>query len=66
MDQQHIWRQQEMEDQLKDGLDWDEYEPERYGWETSGVLSLHKNHLIELANELGPTSIPHKTRCFRG
>ncbi len=64
MDHQRIWQQQELEDQLKQGMEWDEYDPEQYGWENSRILSLRNHHSFELSRELGPTSVPHKTRVF--
>lgn len=54
-----------MEEQLRRGLEWDDYEPEAYGWQKSPNIFLKNYYNYELAAELHATSIPHKTRHFR-
>lgn len=56
------WRKYELEEQIRTGFEWEDYDPERYGWEKSRIISLQKHYNLELAQELGLTSVSHKTR----
>jgi hypothetical protein len=56
------WRQYELEEQIRTGFGWEDYDPEHYGWEKSRIISLQAHYNLELAQEIGPTTIPHKTR----
>lgn len=55
----------ELETQLESGLDWDDYDPEHYGWWRELHSRTNRRANVELAKELTMFSIPHKTRRFR-
>jgi len=57
-------RKHEMEEQLRSDHDWDDYQPENYGWEKPRVNLIRRRYNLEFAKEFGITSIPHKTRRF--
>jgi hypothetical protein len=66
LDYEYELRRYELDDQLRSGLDWDDYEPETYGWwEKSRTRLLRKTPTLEIADEFGITSVPHKTRHYR-
>lgn len=54
----------ELEEQLDAILDWDDYDPEHYGWGQDSRTRHIRRANMELAKELAMVSIPHKTRRF--
>lgn len=65
MDYDYELHKQELDEQLRSGLDWDDYDPEHYGWwQKSRTRKIRKSNNLELANEFGLISVPHRTRHF--
>lgn len=56
---------EEFEAHFDSSYGWDDYEPERYGWEKSRIISARMAHNVEFAHELGLTSHPHRKRPTR-
>lgn len=65
MDYQRHLRELELKEQIQSGIDWDDYDPDYYGWEKSRIMSFGNYHNLEFADEIGLITLPHKTRRFR-
>lgn len=62
LDKKADWRQYELQEQIRTGFDWEDYDPEHYGWEKSRIISLQSYYNLELTREIGLTTVPHRSR----
>lgn len=65
MEHDQLWRQKELEEQIEYPWDWDNEYSDLDGWELNNYNRRHHPaYAHELAEELGPITIPHKIRRF--